>query len=203
MASAREYREYFQGLDRQRLMDLWASAAEGEPPEPDDWTGGPWQVGRWLDYLVIGCLRVELDGGGYPDWGVQWPFEVTERELLGQGASKPVEQIDGVLHLPWGSFLIECKAGGQESIEALAKLRNQLARRSSAAMGIMVSLGGFSPAALQLARFMSPQLVLLWERSDVDWAVKNKRWIRGLWRKYTHAIEKGVPNLSLDATEAP
>jgi hypothetical protein len=51
----------------------------------------------------------------------------------------------------------------------MAKLRNQLLRRPSGVIGCVFSSAGFTGPALTLARYMSPQAILLWQGPEIEY----------------------------------
>ncbi len=109
-----------------------------------------------------------------------------------------VEQIDGVLYSDGLACLVECK--DQEAniaIDPVAKLRNQLNRRPAGTLGIVFSTAGFTEAAVILTQYNVNQTILLWDGSDLDYALQHQYMRRGLVKKYRYCIERGLPNYSL------
>ena len=120
-----------------------------------------------------------------------WPYSVIIE-------GEEVEQIDGALFLDGFSFLIEAKdRAGKANVEPIAKLRNQLLRRPSSAFGVVFSREGFTEPATILARFLAPQLVLLWNGEEIELALRGKMMRRGLVQKYHHALSHGFPDFNL------
>lgn len=82
-----------------------------------------------------------------------WPFEAP-----GIGA-RSLEQIDGAIHVGGLHVIVESKdQAASQDIEPIAKLRNQLLRRPSGAVGVCFSTGGFTPSARLLAHVMAPHM---------------------------------------------
>jgi hypothetical protein len=115
-------------------------------------------------------------------------------------------ELDGAIHLPPApsgslggplSVLCEAKAHARPlNVEPVAKLRNQLQRRPAGLVGALFSLSGFSPAALELTKYLAPVCILLWDRSHVLWSLEQPGRAReALLRKYRHALEQNIePN---------
>jgi len=111
-----------------------------------------------------------------------------------------VEQIDGFIHTDNGlACLIECKDHCQDrvNIEPIAKLRNQLLRRSNAVIGIAFSRSGFTDPALLLSRFTAPQTILLWGGDEVEVALEKRWFCKGLLAKYRMSVAKGLPDYNI------
>ncbi len=108
-----------------------------------------------------------------------------------------LEQIDGAVHAVNLSCICESKDQAKPmNVDSIAKLRNQLLRRPSSAVGLFFSRSGFTDSALTLARFMSPQIILLWVEEEIDYCVRNGTFLRFLDMKHRHAIEEGMPDFN-------
>jgi len=171
-----DYVTLISNLDRNGLLDLWAQIEKGDTAD--------WPAGIAFEYLVLRAL--ELDGAE-----VRWPFSVKlEGEL--------VEQIDGVIYADGLSRLIESKHRSSKlNVEAIAKLRNQLARRPATAVGVVFSYSGFTDTARKLAQYLAPQTILLWHGSEIKHALMTEKMVSGLRLKYEHAVEHGLPDYNL------
>ncbi len=168
-------------LDWDGLLTLWSSIREGCTPE--------WPPGRALEYLVLRAFQ--LDGAD-----VTWPYEV--RAVGGIQSREAVEQVDGAVFARGLWCLVESKDTGDEvNVEPIAKLRNQLLRRPSSTIGLIFSAGGFTDPARVLASFLAPQTILLWDRNDIDYCVRNKRVCDPLLTKYRVCVEEGRPDHDL------
>jgi hypothetical protein len=158
-------------LDWRGLRALWQRIESG--------TADEWAPGRALEHLVLRAF--ELSGAS-----VRWPYIV---HLDGV----PVEQIDGAVHAGALSCIVECKDAFESvSIEAIAKIRNQLLRRPASAVGLMFSRGGFSSPALTLARFAAPQTVLLWSGEEIADLLTREDFSMSLVEKYRASVEGGL-----------
>ena len=178
MTTAAGYERRIARYNVAMLIRLWDRISRGRTPH--------WDPGKALEYLVIRAFQ--LEGAE-----VRWPYSVRiEKDEL--------EQIDGVVYTDGLSCLVECKDKSENlNIEPIAKLRNQVLRRPSTVIGIVFSRQGFTDAALTLAQFTAPQVILLWSGEEVKLALENSYMRRGLLAKYRHCIEYGLPDYNLKA----
>jgi hypothetical protein len=182
MATEHEYQHKIAQLDHAGLLALWQAIQAG--------TTLDWAPGKALEYLVLRAF--ELEGAE-----VRWPYSVSIDE-------EEIEQIDGVVYTGGISCLIECKDWSQRaSVEPIAKMRNQLLRRPSAAIGAIVSIKGFTEAAEILARFLAPQTILLWNGNELGFALRNQMLCESLEAKYRYCIETGKPDFNLLMEKVP
>lgn len=188
MTKEEEYRAKISQCNWNDLTNLW------EAIQVDDTPG--WAAGKAFEYLVLRAFQLE---GAH----VRWPYRVTIGELTKTETGETVEQIDGFIHTNDGlACLIECKDKGRDkngkvirvNIEPIAKLRNQLLRRPSAVIGIVFSRSGFTDSASLLARFTAPQVILLWAGDEVEIALENKWFCKGLMAKYRTCVAMGLPD---------
>lgn len=158
------------------LVALWREINSGE--------GTPsWPAGKALEYLLLRAF--EIDGAK-----VTWPYEVSLNGID--------EQIDGAIHTGELHCLVECKdTADAANVEPLAKLRNQLLRRHSGVVGLVVSRAGFTPPATTLAHYVGPQAILLWSGDELEFALRKKRIVRYLHLKYRQHVEHGMPNYDI------
>lgn len=177
-----EYRERIEQYSWGDLLDMWGAISAGETPG--------WPAGKAFEYLVLRAFQLE---GAY----VNYPYHVTVGEVIGSEAKEIAEQIDGFVHTADGlACLLECKDYREEKadLEPIAKLRNQLLRRSSTVIGVVFSRSGFTKPAGLLARFIAPQTILLWTGSEVETALRNRWFCKGLMEKYRVCLAKGAPD---------
>lgn len=171
-----------QKLDWTGLQTLWADILVGNTPG--------WRAGAAFEHLVLRAF--ELSGAD-----VVWPYTV---RLGGEVA----EQIDGAVHVDALSCLVESKdLAGPVNVEPIAKLRNQLLRRPSHAVGLVFSASGFTSPAQTLAQFMSPQTVLLWSPEELTHLFAVKKFREALRIKYRRCVEMGVPDYDVRAEVIP
>ncbi len=159
-------------LDWRGLRELWSKIEAGS---------AGWPAGKALEHLVLRAF--ELSGAA-----VRWPFDVPL-------AGETVEQIDGALHLQSLSCLVECKdTASPTNVEPIAKLRNQLLRRHSSAIGLVFSRSGFTLPAQTLAQFVAPQTVLLWNGGEIAYLLEQEDFASALLQKYRYCVETGFPD---------
>ncbi len=164
------YQSQIQALGWAELRQLWAGVLAGDTPG--------WEPGKAFEYLILRAF--ELD-----EAAVRYPFMV---DLF----DEPVEQLDGVVHVQHLTCLIESKHYATKvNFEPIAKLRNQLLRRHSGAIGSVFSVSGFTEPALVLADFTAPQAVLLWDQNDINFVLDAEKICNALLRKYRHFVEEG------------
>ena len=175
MPIAEELEARARAMDRSALQKFWDQLVRGPVPK--------WGPGKALEYFVVRAF--ELEGAE-----VTYPFSV--RLALTGGASAEMEQLDGVVRVEGLWCLCEAKdTAAPQSVESIAKLRNQLQRRPAGCVGIVVSPHGFTDAAKLATNFMGDQAILLWTGTDVDWALKHG-FGKALVRKYRFAVEYGL-----------
>lgn len=185
MVTDEEYRERIEQYTWDDLLALWQAVNAGNTP---GWAGG-----KAFEYLILRAFQLE---GAY----VHWPYTVTVGDVTGGEAQEVAEQIDGFVHTKDGlACLIECKDYRNEkaNLESIAKLRNQILRRSSTIIGVVFSRSGFTAPALLLARFTAPQTILFWDGDEIEIALRNHWFCQGLTAKYRVCLAKGVPDYHL------
>ncbi|MGB0383394.1 MAG: restriction endonuclease [Ardenticatenaceae bacterium] len=176
----RSYQQKISEYDWDDLLNFWKSIESGNIPG--------WQPGEALEYLVLRAFQ--LEGAT-----VRWPYYVTFNE-------EQIEQIDGAVYSDGLSCLIECKNTTKSiKVEPIAKLRNQLLRRPSAAVGLFFSRSGFTKSATSVVQFMAPQTILLWAGYEIAYALENKSMRRTLVAKYRRCIEEGLPDYDITYKE--
>ena len=178
MPTTEEYKIKIQRKQRPGLVRLWNNILAKNTPD--------WDSGKAFEFLILRAF--ELEGAI-----IRWPYSVA---IFGEN----VEQIDGAIHFDdiSISILTEFKDYGKNlNIEPIAKLRNQLLRRQSNAIGSVFSTVGFTEPALILSQFSAPQTILLWEQDHIDFCLRNGDFKTGLLKKYRHAIEEGFPNFDV------
>ena len=178
MPTTEEYKARIQRYQRRGLIRLWNRIIADDTPG--------WDNGKAFEFLILRAF--ELEGAI-----IRWPYSVA---IFGES----VEQIDGAIHFDDLniSILTEFKDYTKNlSIEPIAKLRNQLLRRPSSAIGSVFSTEGFTEPALILSQFSAPQTILLWERNHINHCLRTASFKAGLIKKYRHAIEEGFPNFDV------
>jgi len=185
MATPQELEDKIKKLDWAGLRALWAAIQASNP--------AGWEGGEALEYLVLRSF--ELDQS--EDTVVRYPYEVS---LFGE----KVEEIDGAVHLPGLSCLVESKDWGKNvAIGPIAKLRSQLLRRPAGTIGIMFSRKGFTQPAIYLAHFTMPQAILLWSGAELDLALAEENMCEFLRLKYRVSVENGIPDYDIRERRFP
>jgi len=162
------------------LLRFWQAIREGTPLPG-------WPAGRAFEFLILRAFEIERAE-------VTWPYEVRLEGMV-------VEQVDGAVHRGGLFCLIEAKDYNEAiDYEPIAKLRDKLARRPPATIGLVFSKRGFSSPAKTLAKYLVPQRILLWEGNEVEFALGRKGMWAGLQRKFRYAVEHGLPDFNI-ATE--
>jgi hypothetical protein len=160
------------------LESLWSGIRAGTTPG--------WRAGAAFEYLVIRAF--ELDGAD-----VVWPYSVPV-------GGEVVEQIDGAVHVDGLSCLVESKHfAGPVNVGPIAKLRSQLLRRPSHAVGLLFSVSGFTTPALTLAQYMAAQNILLWNPEELTHLLSVRGFRRALQVKYRRCVEMGIPDYDVRA----
>lgn len=144
-----------------------------------------WPKGKLMEYLVVRSF--ELESSDSRPVHVTYPYSV--RESLLNNAE--LEQIDGAVHVQNLHALIECKDYHDTKIdvEPLVKLSFRLQVRHSAAFGIFFSCTELSQPAEYWIQMMAPQLIVFWDREDLEYCLENGCFVDCLEAKYRIAIE--------------
>ena len=167
------------------LRNLWAAIQVGDTPG--------WNEGEALEYLVIRAFELDPEEPAT----VRYPYTVS---LFGED----VEEIDGAVHLPALSCLVESKDWGKNvQIGPIVKMRSQLLRRPAGTIGLMFSKREFTRPATYLAHFTMPQAVLLWSGADLEVAMSAGRICRFLHLKHRMCCENGIPDYNLHEDNIP
>lgn len=162
------------------LRQLWETIQAESPP-------AGWEKGEALEYMLIRAFELDPEKPAK----VRYPYEVS---LFGE----KVEEIDGAVHIPGLSCLVESKDWGKNvAIGPLVKMRSQLLRRPAGTIGLMFSRKTFTKPAIYLAHFMMPQAVLLWSGFDVQVVMEEGRICQFLRLKLRACCEDGIPDCDL------
>ena len=177
MSKAEDYKSVIRKMSNSSLLELW------EAHKQEDFDESFWKKGKVMEYVVLQAFENEMKGC------VTYPYDVFMSYC--EGYSKPIEQIDGAVHIDELYALVECKDYKEKTIdvEPLAKLRNQLARRHSNVFGMFFSATEFTEPAEILVGHMAPQLIILWSVEDIEFCLKNACFIPCMKEKYKQAIE--------------
>jgi hypothetical protein len=164
---------------------LWAEIRAG--------TASGWERGDALEYLVIRAFEIDP----VEPANVRYPYEVS---LFGE----TVEEIDGAVHLPGLTCLVESKDWGENvPIGPIFKMRSQLLRRPAETVGLVFAKNAFTNPAIYLAHFTLPQAILLWTGSDLQIALEAGRIGEFLRLKHRICCEEGRPYYDLRERTIP
>ena len=188
MSKSEEYELKIGRMHYSGLRKLW------EDHNKDGFDESFWKKGKVLEYVVLRAFELDiLASKGSDDeikGGVSYPYDVFMTYCEGFG--KPIEQIDGAVHVNELHALVECKDYNEDlkiKIDPLAKLRNQLARRHGSVFGMFFSATEFTEPAEILVGHMAPQLIILWSREDIEFCLQNECFVPCMKEKYKQAIE--------------
>jgi hypothetical protein len=185
MATPAELEAKIKMLDWNGLRALWAAIQAGTPPG--------WEGGEALEYLVIRAFEIDPTEPAT----VRYPYEVSLFQ-------EKVEEIDGAVHLPGLSCLVESKDWGKNvAIGPIVKMRSQLLRRPAGTLGLMFSKRNFTKPAIYLAHFTMPQAVLLWSGFDLQVVMAEGKISSFLRLKHRVCCEDGIPDCDLRERNIP
>jgi hypothetical protein len=170
-----KYARLIRKLERyDQLLGVWEMILGGT---------NPWPAGKLLEMLILRAFEIERPGS------VSYPYTVRA-----PANDDIIEQIDGFVSVDGIQAIVETKHTNYHlNVEALAKLRNQLARRPSGLVGCLFSYGGFTRPAIILASYAAPQAMLLWTRAEIDAALRGPGLTVALKIKYAGLLQHGDP----------
>jgi hypothetical protein len=179
MATPDELEVRIRQLDWAGLRHLWADVQAGSTPE--------WAQGEALEYLVLRAFELDSAEAAV----VRYPYVVRLFD-------KTVEEIDGAVHLPGLSCLVESKDRGESvAFGPIAKMRSQLLRRPAGTIGVLFAKGEFTEPAIRLAHFTMPQAILLWPGAELELALRSERVCQFLRLKHRACVEDGIPDYDI------
>ena len=144
-----------------------------------------WPKGKLKEHLVLRSF--ELESLRRRQVHVAYPYSVRETSLN----NVELEQIDGAIHVQNLHALIECKDYSDDKIdiEPLVKLRFRLQVRHSSAFGVFFSCTDLSKPAEYWIKMMAPQLIIFWDKEDLEYCLKKECFVDCLEAKYRMAID--------------
>ena len=168
--------EKFRMADKNELLNLWNIVIDS--------TTDAQTKGKGFEFFI--CRAFELEGAK-----VEYPFTVKVQD-------QAAEQLDGFISIDGVHCLIECK-NQQENVnfEPFSKLRSQLQRRPSSAIGAIFTTASFTEPAIMLNQFLHPQTILMWEKEEIKQCFDKNFLIEGLKIKYEYCIKNGLTNYNL------
>lgn len=173
-----------------QLRELWNSRKDAEGNDL-------WPKGKLMEYLIVRAF--ELESSDAKPVYVTYPYGVREKEIN----NEEMEQIDGAVHVMGLHALIECKdyKEAKIDIEPLVKLRFRLQVRHSMAFGIFFSCTDMTYPAEYWIKYMAPQLIIFWDKDDLEFCLDNQCFVECLEEKYRMAVDKRDYNYSYCQTK--
>ena len=182
MTTSAEYQHRIATYDHPGLLDLWNQIQAGDTPD--------WEPGKALEYFLLRAFELECAS-------VTYPYTI-------QMGGTILEQIDGAIYCDGFACLVECKDQHDNvAIEPIAKLRNQLLRRPSGVIGLIFTTTQFTQSTQILAQYNANQAILLWEGSEIEYALEHQVFRLGLIQKYRYCVERAAANYRIDLGELP
>ena len=177
MGREEEYVARARALQPRQLLDFWSRLMQS--PTVEDW-----EPGRALEYFILRAF--ELEGAR-----VVWPY------------TNELEQVDGALYVDGLSCIVECKHWSSLiDVTPIARLKLRLDRRPPGTLGLMFGVPGFTSKATEEVQLNPVRNVLLWEGSDITWALKRGLRI-ALNAKWRQAVENGLLLYDLEEEGSP
>ncbi len=115
------------------------------------------------------------------------------------GSRRTQEELDGLIFMGWQGFLIEAKNERDPvAIDPIFRLHLLAEQRPIGTMGLLFSASGYTEPAIESAERLRPIRVLLFDRSDLEWAVGDgKSPQEVVRRKWILALRSGKPNIAV------
>lgn len=167
------------------LRKLWDSRKDADGKDM-------WPKGKLMEFLIVRAF--ELESSSAKPVYVTYPFGEREPQI----GNEELEQIDGAVHVMHLHALIECKdyKDLKIDIEPLVKLRFRLQVRHSMAFGIFFSCTDMTYPAEYWIKYMAPQLIVFWDKDDLEYCLDNQCFVECLEEKYRMAVDKRDYNYS-------
>lgn len=182
MTTATEYQQRIGTFNLAQLLDLWSQIQASDTPG--------WEAGKALEYLILRAFELE-------EAKVTYPYSI-------QMGGAILEQIDGAIYCDGFACLVECKDQSDNiSIDPVAKLRNQLLRRPAGVVGLIFTTTQFTQSTQILAQYNANQAILLWEGSEIEYALEQQCFRSGLIQKYQYCVERVSANYRIDLGDLP
>lgn len=159
-----------------------------------------WPKGKLMEYLIVRAF--ELESKKEKPVYVSYPHSNRDKD----SDNKELEQLDGTVHVMDIHALIECKdyQDNRIEIEPLVKLRFRLQVRPSSVIGIFFSCTKMTKPAEYWIKYMAPQLIIFWDKEDLEYCLENQCFVKCLESKYRKAIddrEFNYPFSSIDSID--
>jgi hypothetical protein len=188
----------WQAADARELRKIWKDLRPNLPEEREErnFRGrnlSPDQAGDVFERWILEAFRLSGMTGHYA-------FPVPLRE-----SGNLREQIDGLVIDGWQGFLVESKFWTKMvDVGPIALLNSHVETRPAGTLGLFFSAFGYTPAALESAELLRPVRVLLFDRSDLEWALTpgpfKGRMAEMVRRKWVLAMKDGLAHLPVSST---
>lgn len=151
-----------------------------------------WPKGKLMEQLIVRAF--ELESKEPKPVSVTYPYGVRESSIN----NKEIEQIDGAVHVMGLHALIECKdyKDTKIDIEPLVKLRFRLQVRHASVFGLFFSCTEMTDPAEYWIKYMAPQIIIFWDKEDIEYCLDNCCFVECLEAKYRMAIDLRDYNFS-------
>ncbi len=107
-----------------------------------------------------------------------------------------IEEIDGLVIEGWQGLLIESKNWTDPvDFTSLAKFQLAIERRPIGTLGLFFSVSGYTDAALELVAVLRPIRLLLFNREDLEMAIREKDLVLIVRNKWQRAVQWGDATL--------
>jgi len=150
----------------------------------------PEQAGSVFERWILEAFRLSGMTGHYT-----YPVPL-------RGSGKPREQIDGMILDGWQGFLLEAKLWSMKTdFGPIALLHTLVDTRPVGTLGLFFSAFGYTLPALESAELLRPVRVLLFDQSDLVWALRSRsfrgRMAEMVRRKWMRAVQLGSPSFAV------
>ena len=110
-----------------------------------------------------------------------------------------LEEIDGLVYDKWQGFLVESKYQRRKvTIDPIFRLHLMAEQRPIGSLGLFFSPSGFTNQTLELVERLRPIRVLLFNKIDLDWAMRGDRaMMEMVRRKWVLSIRSGRPHMNV------
>jgi hypothetical protein len=166
----------------------------------------------WAELLLSppqfrGAELSAQEAGWVFEWWVYEAFRLSDADVeppfTVRIAGALVEEVDGLVFVPFGAFLVECKfQDAKVPLEPIVKLRSQQERRPPGTMGVIFSKSGFTEEAIILLSHLSPCNVLLFTGDDLELMQRRPAsMVEALRVKHRAAVKGAEPYVELRDAE--
>ena len=115
------------------------------------------------------------------------------------GDDRTLEEVDGVLFIDWQAFLIQSKFWPSRGVDfaPIVEFNDQVRGRPPATIGLFFAAFGVTPQAVEKARVLSPNHLLIFKRWDIDHAIEVKDILGIVIAKWRRAVKYGISDFEI------